>query len=278
MALDYGFCLDELEKEYTSTQFSEAVHALIGDGLTKQGAQFSATVNGFSATLASGYALAAGRWLKSDEPQTLQFPVSSNNTDRVDALAVHVDYEARTGTLAVLENVNPEAIRENLGVIRNAAGYNLILYFVRIRRGATTLSPEDVTDVRSEDALCGAITPLSEISEKVLYIYAFLTGGIDRAVQRILDLGKAVEKKAEDTITELDEAITRKRGVAVGDVIVSLSQPLPAQEWLLCNGGSVPAEYAALRTMLGGTLPNVRRADGRFQGYIYAGAPYRGSL
>lgn len=273
MALEYGFCLDELGKEYTSAQFSDAIHALTGDGLTEQGAQFSVTISGFTAAVASGYAIVGGRWLENDAPHTLNFLPAGNNTDRVDALAVHVDYAARKVSLEVLTDIDPETVRGNLGIIRNSEEYNLILYFVRIRRGVTTLSPADVTDVRRDDDLCGTITPLSKISAHVLYIYDFLTGGIDREIQRILDLGKEVEEKADGAIAELDEAISRKRGVAIGDVIVTLSHPVPRREWLLCNGGSVPTEYTALYTMLSGQLPKIQREDNRFKGYIYGGTP-----
>lgn len=273
MPLSYGFCLGDITSEYTSAQFSDAIHSITGSGISLEGAQFSVTVSGFNATVASGYALAAGRWLQNDSPHTLAMPPSGSNGDRVDALAVHVDYKERKVFLTVLEGVDPVAIRENLGIIRGETEYNLILFFVRIRRRATTLSPEDITDVRAEEGLCGCITPLSHISADVLYVYEFLTGGIDREIQRILDMGKAVEDKANSAIAALDEAISRKRGVAIGDVIVTLSHPVPQREWLLCNGGLVPAEYAALYTMLGGRLPNIRRDDERFKGYIYGGTP-----
>lgn len=273
MPLSYGFCLGDITSEYTSAQFSDAIHSVIGDGISLEGAQFSVTVSGFNAAVASGYAIAAGRWLQNDSPHTLTIPPSESTGDRTDALAAHVDYEERKVSLAVLEDVDPVAIRENLGIIRGETEYNLVLFFVRVRRGATTLSPDDITDVRAEEGLCGHITPLSHISTDVLYIYEFLTGGIDREIQRILDLGKDVENKANSAIAALDEAISRKRGVAIGDVIVTLSHPVPQREWLLCNGGLVPPEYAKLYTMLNGRLPNVQREDERFKGYIYGGTP-----
>lgn len=273
MPLSYGFCLGDISNEYTSAQFSDAIHSVIGDGISPEGAQFSVTVSGFNAAVASGYAIAAGRWLQNDSPHTLTIPPSESTGDRTDALAVHVSYDERKVSLTVLEGVDPTAIRENFGIIRGEAEYNLILFFVRVRRGATTLSPEDITDVRAEDGLCGHITPLSRISTDVLYIYKFLTGGIDQEIQRILDIGKAVEDKADSAIAALDETISRKRGVAIGDVIVTLSHPSPKLEWLLCNGGSVPTEYTALYTMLNGRLPNIQREDSRFKGYIYGGTP-----
>lgn len=279
MPLSYGFCLGDITSEYTSAQFSDAIHSITGSGISLEGAQFSVTVSGFNATVASGYAIAAGRWLQNDSPHTLAMPPSGSNGDRVDALAVHVDYKERKVFLTVLEGVDPVAIRENLGIIRGETEYNLILFFVRIRRGATTLSPEDITDVRAEEGLCGCITPLSHISADVLYVYEFLTGGIDREIQRILDMGKAVEDKANSAIAALDEAISRKRGVAIGDVIVTLSHPVPQREWLLCNGGTIPAEHQALRAEIGAKLPLVSPKDNRWKGYIYAGpADYPSAL
>ena len=133
MSLSYGFCLDDQSSMYNSAQFSDAFHAVVGEGITPQGARFSVTVNGFTVKVGSGYALVAGRWLENDEQISMTVKASENNDDRTDALVVRVDYKARKAALEVLVNVEPDKLPEAL---RNEDEYNVILYLIRVRRGS----------------------------------------------------------------------------------------------------------------------------------------------
>lgn len=257
MSLTYGFALQDTDN---SADFSNAMQAVFGGGITLEGGQFAISANGFKMTLSSGYALAAGRWVKNDEPLTLNIGASGNNNDRTDAIAVRVDYEERKATVEVLVDVNPADMITGNGL--------LPMYLIRIRRGVTSLTPDDVTDVRGD-----RIIPLSAISEKVLYIYNFLLSGIDTEVARIVSLSNHIADKADTAIAELDEAIQKAGGTAeIGELLTSRKPPAPETEWLLCDGGSVPAEYPALSEMVDGTLPDI--PGERYKTYIYGGTPF----
>lgn len=271
MSLSYGFALRPADD---SAAFADALHAVTGDGITQQGGRFALTINGFTATLSSGYALAAGRWLQNDEPLPLTIGPSGNTKDRTDALVVLVDYEARNASLSVLPDVDPEEIRASPALLREDGRYCLLLYFIRVRRGVTSLSLEDVTDLRGEERLCGYTAPLSEIAGKVLYLYDFLTSGIDREVARLLAMSEQVVQKGDAAIVALDAAIQQAGGgPKIGDLMTARRHPEPAAEWLLCDGSRVPEAYPALDAMLGGTLPNLSQAEDRYRSYLYGGTP-----
>lgn len=279
MSLTYGFCLDDITSTYDSAQFADAFHALLGDGITPQGARFALTINGFTATLASGYALAAGRWVHSDEPLALALNPSGNNDDRTDALVVRVDYEARKAVLEVLVDVDAAAIRADPSLLRNGAEYSRVLYFLRVRRGTTALSPEDVTDMRADENLCGTITPLSALSKSVLYIYNFLVSGIDQEVARLIGLSNQAIQKADAAIDRINREIQASGGSPhIGELMVSRVVPTPENEWLLCTGEAVPPQYPKLSELLGGTLPEIAAQIERFQIYIYGGKPEEGEI
>lgn len=267
MSLAYGFCLDELSSMYNSAQFSDAFRALVGDGITPQGARLAVTINGFTVTVGSGYALSAGRWISNDEPLQMTIKASSNNEDRTDALVVRVDYQTRKAALEVLVDIEPDKLTEDY---RNEREYIITLYFIRVRRGSTALTPDDVTDVRADPDLCGTVVPLSDIAGYVLYIYNFLLSGIDREVDRILDLSQKLVDKANAEIAKLDSAIQQAGGgPQVGDLQTVRLPPAPG--WLLCDGSPIPEGYPALSELLSGTLPNISRANDRYRTYIYAG-------
>lgn len=259
MALSYGFALRDTDN---SADFSAAMRAVFGDGITLEGGRFALSINGFTATISSGYALAMGRWLQNDEPLALPIPPPSNNRDRTDAIAVRVDYEERKVTLEVLIDVDPTDVKAGADMV--------VMYLIRVRRGVTSLTPDDVTDLRDGD-MCGRVAPLSAIAEKVLYIYNFLLSGIDASVAHIVELSNAVAAKADAAIVELDAAIQKAGGgAAIGELMTSRHPPSETG-WIVCDGGDVPEEYAALSALLDGTLPDI--PGERYKTYIFGGAP-----
>lgn len=269
MSLAYGFALKTTD---SSKDFADALYHVVGDGIAPQGGQFQWSVNGFTVTLSSGYAYGAGRYLESDEPYSVKIGPPKTNEDRTDALAVQVDYEARKAELTVLADVDPVKIRENPAILRDDKQYVVFLYFIRVRRGATSLTPEDVVDLRDDASLCGRAVPLSAVAGDVLYVYNFLTGGIDKEVQRLMALSNLVIAKAEAAIAELDAQIKNAGGGAeIGELMTSRRAPSETG-WLLCDGGAVPAQYEELSALLDGTLPALSEPGDRYKTYIFAGA------
>ncbi|MDE6838587.1 MAG: hypothetical protein K2P33_09335, partial [Acutalibacter sp.] len=84
-----GFALGQ-SGVWTAGQFSEIMRLAAGDGVCLWGGAFAPELSGMTVTLATGFALVGGRWLKSDSPVSLSFPPPSIHADRVDAVAVCV--------------------------------------------------------------------------------------------------------------------------------------------------------------------------------------------
>lgn len=271
MALSYGIGLGGTT---TAVDFAGAFHALFGDGVTEYGTQFNLLINGFSMTLYSGYAMAAGYWLENDEPTQIMLGASGNRDDRTDALAVRVNYTERKAEIAVLKDIDAAAIRADPTLIRDSDGYSIILYLISVRRGVSTLTPADVEDVRGDTALCGHIMPLSRIAGSVLYIYNFLTSGIDERVDAIVAQSNVLIAKAAAQILAMEKEAEKAGGIPeIGELTQCRRSPTPADEWVLCNGGAVPASYPALNELLDGTLPDICTATDRYRTWIYAGSP-----
>jgi len=270
MTLTYGFTLNNMDN---SAQFSEAFRSVIGDGVCDYGRRFELMLNGFTLTLESGFALVNGRYLKSDEPYTLTLSPSGNYNDRYDAIAIRADYAERKTSVEVLTGIDPEAIRASPDIIRSEKEYSVILYIVHVRRGATVLGMDDITDTRDDAILCGQVTKTCFVSGDTLYVYNFLQSGIDEKVSRLLEMSNAVIDKANKAIRDLDAAISTKGQNSIGDVVMSISTPLPVNAWLLCNGEHVPDGYSRLNEMHGGYLPVINPADARLSAYIYGGLP-----
>ena len=216
-------------------------------------------------TIASGYAFAAGQWIEHDEPLILPVKPSGNTDDRTDALVARVDYINRVVNLEVVADYS-DTDGENQ--------YTIVLYLIKVRRGATSITPSDITDMRANKEVCGTVIPFSAIAGDVLRVYQFLTSGIDTEVNRLVDMSNAVIAKADAEIAKLDAEIAKVGGTAqIGELITTRKIPAPVNEWILCDGGNVPAEYQALSELLSGTLPDLSAADDRYRTYIYGGKP-----
>ncbi len=237
------------------------------------GSRFELTLNGFTLTLEPGFALVNGRYLKSDEPYALTLSPSGNYNDRYDAIAVRADYAERKTSIEVLTDIDLEAIRACPEIIRSEKEYSVILYVIHVRRGATVLGMDDITDTRDDATLCGQITKTCSVSDDTLRIYNFLQSGIDEEVARLLGMSNTFIDKANEAIKNLDAVIQAKGQNSVGDVVISITAPTPVNAWLLCNGESVPNGYSGLSKMLGGYLPVINPVDSRFRAYIYGGVP-----
>ena len=78
--------------------------------------------------------------------------------------------------------------------------------------------------------------------------------------------------KGDDAISRIASLLIEK-GIypVVGELQAALNHPLPAAEWLLCDGGAVPAAYPKLTAVIGTALPNISLPSDKVKTYIYAG-------
>lgn len=285
MSVEMGFV--PVDSDITSEMFSNAIHTLFGDGITDYGKQFSIRVGGFTATLDSGYIISAGRWawLEEDETALLDIQLPSLNKDRTDAIVCHVDYAERKASLQVLFDVEEAKIRNDPSLIRNSDQYNCIMYFINVKRGATSISSADIKDVRSDSKLCGYIKPLKNLIGDVVTVHKYFT---DTIVKNFANLNAVKDKyKSEldnatgsmkstinSALDELDKKVSQYGSVIqVGDLMTSLQPPQPDGEWFLCNGENVPVEYPELSNLVGKTIPKIPKIADLLDTYIYAGKP-----
>ena len=265
--ISYGFALTP--EKHSAESFSQVFRNICGDGVCRFGGEFTVSVEGMSISLSGGFGLVCGYWLLSDETERLTIPAASNYNDRVDGIAVYVDYGQRRASLKVMEDIDLDAIDK--GMIYTADGCGLILYTIRVRRGATGIEPGNILDRRQ------FIPSLSQLSKDGLKVYNFLQTGFDSWVEAILERSRQEVLRGEQAVKDLDNQISAAgKGPGIGELRISLQEPEPKAQWLLCDGGRVPPEYPELWKMLKGKLPKVSISalgTREKQGYIYGGRP-----
>lgn len=254
MALEYGFCLGPDSTDYTSKQFSTVMRQFAGDGVGSYGGKLALSVSGFAANLAPGYVLTAGRWVENSEPLLLLLPAAGNYEDRTDAIAATVNEEERKAAIEILQDVDPQTPPDGT------------LYLVRVKRGSIGLTAADITDMRKY------IIPLNWLSSSALWVYNYLSTGIDEDVESIIYLTKQETYRAYISYVQLKTEISARGGnPQIGDLLTSCIPPTPADQWLLCNGSDVPEQYEELSDLVSGKLPDIHNQDERFKTYMYGG-------
>lgn len=274
MALSYGFCLGEENSRYNTEQFSYAFQSVVGDGICPYGGKFKVSeTEGMTISLATGFALLAGRWFRSDEAISFTVQPADNHFDRYDAIVLRADLALKSIS-AVVTKGNATATPQKYIPARNNDMYEIVLCHILVRMGTTQILSADIADTREDKVLCGMITQFSDISEKVLRVYRFLESGIDERVDALTGQADAVIKKGDDVIASIESAMAKANITkTVGEIEILHQPPKPEREWLLCDGKAIPTEYETLHELLHGRLPSLVKEESRFLPWIFAGSP-----
>lgn len=159
MAITSGF-FDAVEGDrlYDADQMSEYFDGLVSDGVYENiGERFavSATYNGLQLRVGSGRALIRSRWVKNDAAVLLTPDPADVQRNRLDAVVLRLDTEAREITLTIKKGTASNGTPTLPTITRTDTVYELYLASVLFKRGATT--PTLITDLRPS-AYCGWVT------------------------------------------------------------------------------------------------------------------------
>lgn len=273
MALSYGFCLGDENSLYTSRQFADAFHAVAGSGVTRYGGKFAVSATDtMQLALATGFALVAGRWVKSDSTQSLAVQPADNNFDRYDAVIIRADISKKDVTILVVKG-EASAFPKPYTPVRSSSIYELVLCSIMVRMGASQIQAADLVDARSDAELCGFITPVDVVSNDIIYIDRFLRSGIDEEVAALENEAQDIADDADRTIQVISGAMVQANiSKSVGEIEVLRTPPV-ASSWLLCDGSPIPPQYAVLSALVGGKMPALSTPHDRYQVWMYAGEP-----
>lgn len=277
MSLTSGF----LNGSYTAAQFAEAHFRAFGNGVCAAGGKLEVTARGSNGvSVGTGYALAGGYWFKSDTTTPLYIEYGEIAGGRYDAVVLRVDLQNKAADIALVKGVAASKPVKYTPV-RDEEYYELVLAYVYVAPATTLISESNITDTRADTDLCGMIALSAELSREILKVYSFALSGFDSELSALrVSLEELLAsvgslQPAWDKTGELDADISsiNQAGYRVGNVLTARARPSPAVNWLLCDGGNVPATYPTLSALLGGTLPDITPADARLSAWIYGGTP-----
>lgn len=160
MAITSGF-FDSVsgDRVYNAEQMSNYFDGLISDGVFESvGNKFAVTTanDGMKVNVASGRAVIKCHWVQNDDTVQLTLSPADASFDRIDAIVLRLDAEAREIALTVKQGT-PAASPQMADITRNDEVYELYLATVYVKAGTSV--PYQIWDQRPS-SLCGWVTGL----------------------------------------------------------------------------------------------------------------------
>lgn len=214
------------DRNYLAKNFMDYFSLFVGNGV------FASPTNqlmvqagtGRAITITPGWAYINGAWYHNDAELTLPIATNASATNRIDSIRLRYS-EADRKIVAM-------ALSGETGVIRGDSIYDLELARITVLPAAVTIRTADITDMRSNEEVCGFVTGLLEVvTTKDLFaqftaifndwfneVRDQVTGDLAIKLQKeFVELNKKVEdyqKNTEKLINEFESTVNKK----VGDI------------------------------------------------------------
>ena len=163
MALTYGFFNSvDSDRVYNADQMSKYFKGLVSNGVYMNvGGAYKVTASGdgLSVNVAPGRAIIECKWAESDAIETVSITAADPSKARYTAITLRLSYGDRLIALGTHDGVAAASPVKPMPV-RNADNYEIILAYVLVPAGATTISQAQVIDMRADSSVCGWVSGL----------------------------------------------------------------------------------------------------------------------
>jgi hypothetical protein len=153
------------DRLYNAEEMTTYFEGLVSDGVyanVGEAFQVLASGSGLGITVGTGRALVKTHWIKNDARLPLTLAAADVQYDRVDAVVLRCDLTDSVRALTVeIKTGTPAANAAAPEIVNTQTVKEMPLAFIKIPRGATTITQANITDTRASTA-CGWITGLVE--------------------------------------------------------------------------------------------------------------------
>lgn len=158
MATDnLGFPFDSINHDRTmsSASFRKMFKSFFTNGIFSTEDFWITADNSMNVTVGAGNACINGAFYPLNEQKKLTIDSANGTYDRYDAIAIEFNLTDRQFYVKVVKGGSDSRYPVP---VRTASVYQLIIAFVKVSRGATSLVQEDINDVRGDKWYCGYVT------------------------------------------------------------------------------------------------------------------------
>lgn len=156
MTVTSGF-FDSLDgdRKYTAEQIGNYFEGIIGNGIFKEiGNEFAVQAgSGMNVKIGTGKAFINCHWIKNDAVLTLPIAAADKQYDRKDAIKLRLDTSETARSISIIVDTGtPNSSWK--APVRSGSVYELVIAYVNVSAGATSITQSDITDCRSTQ-YCG---------------------------------------------------------------------------------------------------------------------------
>lgn len=158
MTVTSGF-FDSLDgdRKYTAEQIGNYFEGIIGNGIFKEiGNEFAVQAgSGMNIKIGTGKAFINCHWIKNDAVLTLPIAAADKQYDRKDAIKLRLDTSETSRSISIIVDTgSPNSSWK--APVRSGSVYELVIAYVNVSAGATSITQSDITDCRSTQ-YCGRV-------------------------------------------------------------------------------------------------------------------------
>lgn len=196
----WGFPFSSLDddRKYNDEDFAKFYENLFSNGvMLTAGEALRVTAsanNGMTVNVLSGGAVINGRQFYNTEPAALPVPVASTTTDRTDSVVIRLDLFTR--------QIGPVYKQGDVSVVRQETTWEIQLARIFVPRNAAGISPENITDKRADETVCGYSSPYREVS---------VSGLEDQYQDMLQKMFEGFKAQAEDNQSSFENMLSNQQ-------------------------------------------------------------------
>ncbi|MFD3261849.1 hypothetical protein ACE3MQ_24935 [Paenibacillus lentus] len=222
-------------REYPAREFAEYFARFVGNGVFLGGTRLKVTASGQDANVnvELGYGWINGyMYSVYDEPLTM--PIEPATTqDRIDRVILRLDTSAPVRAIrALVVQGLPSASPQPPALVRSGNIYDLSLAQIRVIANTTVVKPENITDERLNNQVCGIVTALIDQADTTSIFnqfQAWLNTKTAEYQQQWQDFMKSVQDEGFATTDYVDNRVlTGGYGVTTNSGNAYSVKPTPA--------------------------------------------------
>ena len=155
---ELGFPFDSVngDRGMSAGSWRTMLSGLFTNGIFKTD-DFQVTVNGMNAFVSEGNAFVNGAFFPSAE-KILTIESASGSYDRYDSIVIEFNSADRKVSLKVVKGGSDS---KWITPSRTSSVYQLVIAVINVKKGSTSLSQSNISDVRSDPLYCGYVTSTS---------------------------------------------------------------------------------------------------------------------
>lgn len=173
MALTSGFFNSVSgDRVYNADQISSMFEGLISDGIYENvdDAYVVTASSGMIVNVGTGRAMVKSKWVKNTAPIAVEISAAHVLLPRYTAVVLRLDISGRTISVETIDGT-AASTPSKPAILRNGSYYDLLLAYVYVAAGATSITQANIEDQRANTVYCGWVTGIiTQVDTATLFL------------------------------------------------------------------------------------------------------------